>query len=82
MPQGGIDGWEKWASDFIVQGNKGVDNEQSGSIELLDPTLRNTLMKIDLAGVGIFRIADTRSEANQETVARVEVGLYVEEMKL
>jgi len=82
MSQKDIEGWEKWANEFIVQGNSGAEQEKSGSIEFLDASLKEVLGRIDLSGVGIFRIADAKGESSQDSLRDVEISLYVEQMAL
>jgi hypothetical protein len=74
--------WKAWFDDFVLRGNNGDAAERGGTIGWLDPTLLKDLLRIELANVGIFRLAPEKFEAGAESIARVNAELYVETMKL
>jgi hypothetical protein len=56
--------------------------EKSGAIEYLDPSLNETLFRVDLSQVGICLIGDAMGEPNEKGLRDLEVTLYVERMGL
>lgn len=73
-------GFYDWIGDFVLKGNNAPNNELAGTLELLDPSLKTTLFTLTLSNLGIFRIQNERSVNGAETIARVSVHLYCEEM--
>lgn len=69
-----------WFQDMVIQGNAGENNEKSGTLELLDPTLKNTLMTIYFHHLGIFGFTPEKSEAKAQGLKRVKVEMYCEQM--
>jgi phage tail-like protein len=77
-----LPGWEEWFDDFVVDGNSGQAQELSGTIEFLDAALKKPLGSIELANVGIYKLApESGLQAGKETVRRWTAALYVESMK-
>jgi hypothetical protein len=66
--------WQDWFDDFVIKGNTGAGNERSGTIELLDASLKETLGTVTLAGCGIFSL----ELAAGSGAARYVAELYVE----
>jgi hypothetical protein len=76
------DSWFDWYEDFVLNGNNGPAEERSGSISLLAPSL-DELARVDLAGVGIFRLTTDRDDdAPPDQVPRLTAHLYSEQMTL
>ena len=77
------DSWFDWYEDFVLNGNNGPAAERSGSIALLGPNLADELARIDLNGLGIFRLTTDRDEdAPQDQIPRLTAHLYCEQMTL
>ena len=74
--------WLDWFDDFVIKGNSGESNEKNGSISLLAANLADELLRIDLYGLGIFKIGPERTEANSDKIATVTAHLYCERMEL
>jgi phage tail-like protein len=74
--------WQDWFDDFVVKGNNGPGQEKSGSLTFLAPDQKTNLAQIDMAGLGIFRLAPDKVEAGSENIRRVKAELYVERMAL
>ncbi|MEN6426344.1 MAG: phage tail protein [Phycisphaerales bacterium] len=70
-----------WHEDFVVKGNNDESKEKAGSLSLLSPDRAKTLAKIKFYNLGIFRMTPVKSEAGSDSIARVEVELYVERME-
>lgn len=73
--------WENWFRSFVIDGKCTDGDELSGSITFLGPDNQEVLGSVDLRHVGIISLQPANYEANKEEVARLEVELYVEEMK-
>lgn len=74
--------WVTFFEDFVIKGNNGRDAELSGTIEFLDPSLKEVLGSIDLFQVGITSLAEDKGEANKDSIKRATAELYVERMML
>jgi hypothetical protein len=73
----------KWHKKFVIDGDAQVEDETTGTIKLLDPTGKNSLLEVGLSGVGITSLAIEKSDAVQGRggIKRLKVELYVTEMK-
>lgn len=69
-----IQSWQTWFDDFVVAGNNSDDQERQGSIELLTPDLKASLLTLRLRSLGIFKLAPSLATE----VARWEASLYME----
>jgi hypothetical protein len=79
----GADSWFDWYEDFVLNGNNGPAAERSGSIALLGPNLVDELARVDLAGLGIYRLTTDRDDdAPPDQLARLTAHLYCEQMTL
>jgi phage tail-like protein len=75
--------WFDWHKDFVVDGNNGPDKEKTGAITMLAQDLQQELLTVNLKQVGICNLALEKSDAGgNDTIARVKVDLYCEEMEL
>jgi hypothetical protein len=72
--------WAAWFDDFVVDGNNGDGAEKSGQIAFLLPDLKTVLARIELQGLGIFRLDTAPGGPNQ--MPRLTAGLYCERMSL
>ncbi len=71
--------WFAWFDTFVVQGNNGDAHEKSGSIEFLDATAKQALLRIDLSQCGIL---PARARLRQAPCRRVVAQLYCEKFAL
>jgi len=75
--------WFDWYEDFVLNGNNGPAAERTGTIRLLAPNLQNEIARVDLAGLGIYRLTTDKDEdAPPDQIARVTAHLYCEQMTL
>ena len=83
LSMSGADSWFDWYEDFVLNGNNGPNAERSGSITLLGPNLADELFRVDLNGLGIFRLTTDKDEdAPQDQIPRLTAHLYCEQMTL
>ena len=79
----GADSWVDWYEDFVLNGNSGAAAEREGSIRFLAPNLTDDLARVDLKGLGIYRLTfDEDEERTADQVARLTARLYCEQMLL
>ena len=71
-----------WFQDMVMKGNSGEQNERIGTLELLDPTMKGVLLTVTFHHLGICSFRPERAEANQETIRRVKVEMYCEQITL
>jgi hypothetical protein len=72
--------WTAWFQDFVIDGNNGDAAEKSGQITFLLPSLKTALAKIELHGLGIFRLETVPGGPSQ--IVRMAASLYCEQMSL
>jgi len=70
-----------WLQEMVVKGNTGENNEKPGTLELLDPSLK-PILTIYLHHLGIFGFAPEKPSAGVDTIRRVKVEMYCEQMTL
>ena len=64
-----------WFDRLVVRGE---EQEKEMSIAYLDPTLKNTLAKLTLGGVGCFKVEPVAAAPGAEAIARTRVSCYIE----
>jgi hypothetical protein len=74
--------WFDWHKDFVVDGNNGPDKEKTGAIVMLAQDLNQELLTVNLKQLGICGLAIEKTDSAQDTIQRVKVDLYCEEMDL
>jgi len=72
--------WAEWFDNFVIKGNNGQEQEKQGTIELLDPSTKETLGTVNLTQVGFFSLNSEALEANGDGISRWVAELYVEQM--
>lgn len=80
VPEAFAKPWQDWFDDFVIRGNNSQDRERAGKLELLSPDLQTVLFTIGLKNLGICKLNPASGEANRDTVRRVKIELYCEEM--
>lgn len=73
--------WRGWHESFVVQGNNDASWEKTGKLEILSPNQKDVLLTIKFHGLGIFKLAPEKMEANSEKPARMTAEMYVERME-
>jgi len=82
LPEAAAQPFAAWHEDFVIKGNNDDAREKGGSLSLLSPDRSKTLAKIKFYHLGIFRMTPLKAEAGSDSIAKVEVELYVERMEL
>jgi hypothetical protein len=76
----------KWHKDYIrTQDGPGIKDSaalKSGSIELLSPDRKQTILRINLFEVGLVYVGADPSKANEEQIKRLRFELYVHRMNI
>jgi hypothetical protein len=79
----GADSWFDWYEDFVLNGNNGPAAEREGSITFLAPNLTDELARVDLKGLGIYRLTmDKDEDAPPDQIQRLTAHVYCEQMLL
>ena len=60
----------------------GVGTERTARLAFLTPSLKDDLLRIDLGGVGVCRVADVRHVSGSQAIASSEVTMYCESAAL
>ncbi len=71
-----------WFQDMVLKGNSGEQNERVGTLELLDPTMKGTLLTVTFQHLGIFGFSPDRATSASDTIRRVKVEMYCEQITL
>lgn len=71
----------RWHEDFVIRGNNDQGSEKGGVLEYLDSSLKTTLFTLSFFQLGIFKITPDKVEAAGESVRRVKVEMYCEDIK-
>lgn len=79
LPEAYAATWLAWHEDFVIAGMNSDDREKSGTLELLAPDLKETLLTIEFHNVGIFNI-NLPGTAADDQIPMVSVDLYCERM--
>ena len=74
--------WLDWFEDFVIRGNNGQEQEKSGSLVYLSPSLQEELGRLDFFNLGIFRVAEEKAESSADQIRRIKVELYCERLEL
>ncbi len=70
-----------WHEDFVILGNNGRDQEKGGTLEYLAPDGRTELFTLTFFNLGIFKITPERAEAGGESIKRIKVEMYCEDIR-
>ena len=71
-----------WHRTFVIDGDNGEKDEKSGSIALLDPALRDTLLQVDLSRCRHLRPRPHSGGRGTDAISRITTRMYCEEMRL
>jgi len=82
LPEDAAKPFIDWHEDFVIKGNNGQDRERKGTLTLLSANRAETLLRIKFNNIGIYAVRPMKVEANADTVARVQVEMYMESMEL
>lgn len=71
-----------WFQDMVLKGNSGEQNERIGTLELMDPGMKGVLLTVTFHHLGIFSFKPESAESNRDTIKRVKVEMYCEQITL
>ena len=69
-----------WFEEFAIKGSNGEDIERSGTLEFVAPTTHTALFTLTLSHLGVYHIHRLRAETSSESIARVRVAAYCEQI--
>lgn len=82
LAEAGADSWLAWHEDFVVKGNCDDAHERAGALVVLGPSLEGELLRLELEGLGIWRLAPRKLAAAADAVRFLDAALYCERMRL
>ncbi len=81
LSEASAESWKKWHADTMAKGASASDGlEKTVTIDYLPPTLKGSVLKLTLEGVGILSVLPADSGA--DTVRRVKAELYAESIRV
>ncbi len=81
LSEAGSESVVDWHKAFVIDGRNGDADEKSGSISLLEPAGKKSLLQIELAGVGIFAL-EREAGSGRDTIAALTARMYCEQLRL
>lgn len=66
----------EWVNDFLVMGNNGPGKEKSAMIEILDQSLKTTLMTINLNNLGVLKLEASKFESHKDAIRTLRATMY------
>lgn len=69
-----------WHQDFVIAGNNGQGKEKHGTLDFLSPSLTDSLFRLTLKNLGIFKVSPEKIESASDAIHRVTATMYCEEM--
>jgi phage tail-like protein len=75
------DEFYRWHESFVIKGINGQDQEKQGILEYLTPDLTTVLFTVSFENLGIFKVTPDKVEAGAESIRRVKVEMYCEDLK-
>lgn len=75
------DPFYKWHEDFVIKGICDEKDEKQGTLYYLAPDTSQKLFTLTFQNLGVFKIAPEKVEAAGESVRRVKVSMYCEDIK-
>jgi hypothetical protein len=73
--------WADAAKKWFVDGEHEEQHELTGSIEFLNPNMKDVIGSIELQNCGFKKFTRGEATANDEKIARFDVEMYCEKMK-
>ena len=82
LPEASAGTFYAWFQDMVMKGNSAEQNERVGTLELLDPTLKGSLLTVTFQHLGIFAFAPEKVASATDAIRRVKVEMYCEQITL
>ena len=82
LPESDAGPFFQWFDDFVVKGNTSDEKERPGFLELLSPDLKTVFLRVNFSHLGIFSFAPLKQETNADSIARVKVEMYCEQITI
>ena len=71
-----------WHRTVIVEGKKDINAEREGFLEYLAPNHEDVLFTVNFERMGIHSLDVEKGQANESSIKRVKVTMFVESMTL
>jgi hypothetical protein len=82
VPESAAKTFYDYFQDMVIKGHADEQNEKRGKLELLDLQSKSSLLTITFEHLGIFGFTPQGSETNQDTIKRVKIEMYCEQITL
>lgn len=82
LPESHAEQFYKWYEDFVIRGKNDQDHEKEGTLEFLSSNLKDVLFTINLHQLGIFKLTADKLESGAESLRRVKVEMYMEQLSV
>jgi hypothetical protein len=82
VSEAGAAGFYGWYQEMVIKGNSSDAAERQGSLEFLDPSLKQTLQRVNFQNLGILDFSPEKSVVGKEAIRRVRIELYCERMTI
>jgi hypothetical protein len=76
MPDSHAQGLGEWVNDFLIKGNSGPAKERAATIEVLDQTMKTTLMTINLSNLGILKLEASKFSHGNDQMRTIRASMY------
>jgi hypothetical protein len=80
VPESQAKSFYDWHESFVIKGDAGDAKEKNGKLEFLSTTPNDVLFTVELKHIGIFKVSPEKYEVGTDTIRRVKVEMYVEQM--
>lgn len=80
VPDAFADPFYQWYDEFVVRGGNSDAAERKGTLEYLAPNRTDILYTLTFSHLGIYAIEPDSTEGSSETVRKVKVRMYCEDI--
>ena len=82
VPEADAQPFAEWFNEFVLGDGDGAVGERTAALAFLSPNLTTELARVDLAGLGIFRISREDTTDAADAQAQMTVEMYCEDARM
>jgi hypothetical protein len=83
LPESAAKSFQDYFDSFVIKGNSGESQEKSGSLVLLSRNRKKELLRLNLSGMGIYKISPAPVHSRKPRMEKVmQAAFYVEKISL
>ena len=75
------DQFYEWHQSFVIDGKCDEIDEKTATLYYMAPDMKQKLFALNFFNLGVFKIAPEKVEAGAESVRRIKVSMYCEDIK-